>query len=162
MDERAIRRAALMTLRRAILERFPSGPEREKRLAWLAQAVINCQKHVEERRFPNLTRRRWAFAKRNRVWGEPARPNLGGHHLVSTTQIYTHLDFQHLAEVYDKTHPRAHRKEDSPDERLLWDQRRRDRAAMQSQHRYSPPLETWRHANTGHGRDDSLQRPGAT
>ncbi|MCK5093053.1 MAG: tyrosine recombinase XerC, partial [Gammaproteobacteria bacterium] len=25
-------------------------------------------------------------------------------------QIYTHLDFQHLAKVYDQAHPRAHKK----------------------------------------------------
>ena len=30
-----------------------------------------------------------------------------GHQSLSTTQIYTHLDFQHLAEVYDEAHPRA-------------------------------------------------------
>jgi len=30
-----------------------------------------------------------------------------GHANIGTTQVYTHLDFQHLAQVYDKAHPRA-------------------------------------------------------
>jgi len=33
-----------------------------------------------------------------------------GHQNISTTQIYTHLNFQHLAKVFDKAHPRAKRK----------------------------------------------------
>jgi len=34
-----------------------------------------------------------------------------GHASVRTTQVYTHLDFQHLAKVYDSAHPRAHKKD---------------------------------------------------
>jgi integrase/recombinase XerC len=33
-----------------------------------------------------------------------------GHANIGTTQVYTHLDFQHLAQVYDTAHPRARRK----------------------------------------------------
>ncbi len=35
-----------------------------------------------------------------------------GHADIATTQVYTHLDFQHLADVYDRAHPRAHKKND--------------------------------------------------
>jgi hypothetical protein len=43
MDERALIRAAEITLRRVILANFPPGPEREKRLEWLARAMSSRQ-----------------------------------------------------------------------------------------------------------------------
>ena len=39
-----------------------------------------------------------------------------GHAHIATTQIYTHLDFQHLARVYDAAHPRSQRSPDDPTE----------------------------------------------
>jgi integrase/recombinase XerC len=38
-----------------------------------------------------------------------------GHADIATTQIYTHLDFQHLARIYDATHPRARKKSKAPE-----------------------------------------------
>ncbi len=35
-----------------------------------------------------------------------------GHANIATTQVYTHLDFQHLAKVYDQAHPRARKRKD--------------------------------------------------
>ena len=39
---------------------------------------------------------------------------LMGHASIASTQVYTHLDFQHLAKVYDQAHPRARKKPAKP------------------------------------------------
>ena len=39
---------------------------------------------------------------------------LMGHVSIASTQVYTHLDFQHLAKVYDQAHPRARKKPATP------------------------------------------------
>jgi hypothetical protein len=43
VDEKAIKRAALITLRRAIQQNFPPGSEREKRLEWLERTASSRQ-----------------------------------------------------------------------------------------------------------------------
>lgn len=40
-----------------------------------------------------------------------------GHSSISTTQVYTHLDFQHLAKAYDAAHPRARKKTSVPEKK---------------------------------------------
>ena len=42
-----------------------------------------------------------------------------GHSNITTTQVYTRLDFQHLAKVYDAAHPRAHATDAGPEASAL-------------------------------------------
>ena len=39
-----------------------------------------------------------------------------GHASLAATQVYTHLDFEHLKQVYTKAHPRSHLNEKTQDE----------------------------------------------
>lgn len=66
---------------------------------------------VWKRVYPHLLRHSCASHLLESSGNLRAVQELLGHADIGTTQIYTHLDFQHLARVYDAAHPRARRKD---------------------------------------------------
>ena len=74
----------------------------QKRLKYWAQ-----KQGIEMNVFPHMLRHSFASHMLESSGDLRAVQELLGHADISTTQIYTHLDFQHLAKVYDAAHPRA-------------------------------------------------------
>ncbi len=68
------------------------------------------ERGVWKRVYPHLMRHSCASHLLESSGDLRAVQELLGHADIGTTQIYTHLDFQHLARVYDAAHPRARRK----------------------------------------------------
>lgn len=83
-----------------------SGRQIEKRLAeWAVKT--GCDRHVH----PHMLRHSFASHLLQSSGDLRAVQELLGHANLSTTQIYTSLDYQHLAKVYDAAHPRARKKD---------------------------------------------------
>jgi integrase/recombinase XerC len=74
----------------------------QKRLKYWAK-----KQGIDMNVFPHMLRHSFASHMLESSGDLRAVQELLGHADISTTQIYTHLDFQHLAKVYDAAHPRA-------------------------------------------------------
>ncbi|WP_347329943.1 tyrosine recombinase XerC [Marinimicrobium locisalis] len=112
-------RAALKTW---LQERAPMAPaeesalfisQRGKRLTpravQLRMQQLSIKQNMDEPVHPHMLRHSFASHMLESSGDLRLVQELLGHANISTTQVYTHLDFQHLAKVYDQAHPRANR-----------------------------------------------------
>jgi integrase/recombinase XerC len=80
------------------------------RTVQLRMTTLALQQGIPKHIHPHLLRHTFASHMLESSGDLRAVQELLGHADIATTQIYTHLDFQHLAKVYDAAHPRAKRK----------------------------------------------------
>lgn len=69
--------------------------------------------NLDERVHPHALRHSFASHLLQSSGDLRAVQEMLGHSSIRSTQVYTHLDFQHLAKVYDQAHPRARKKPDA-------------------------------------------------
>ena len=87
-------------------KRISTRHVRERVQLWAKQQGLNQHVH------PHMLRHSFASHMLESSQDLRAVQELLGHANLSTTQVYTHLDFAHLAKVYDNAHPRAKKRSD--------------------------------------------------
>jgi integrase/recombinase XerC len=107
---------------------------------------------------PHLFRHACATHVLERCGDIRAVQELLGHVSISTTAIYTHLNFENLAKTYTATHPRARRQISEPI--VLRDQRGGDRQTLRRGHQDGQALETRYVPSAGNSSHDSVGQPG--
>ncbi len=100
--------------------RVDAGPNREQKALFISQQGTRLGARAVQMRFqklsltlgvpvnPHMLRHSFASHILESSGDLRAVQELLGHAHIATTQVYTHLDFQHLAKVYDSAHPRAY------------------------------------------------------
>lgn len=91
----------------------PKGGPLSRRSLQLRLKRWGILQGVQQGVYPHLFRHSFASHVLESSGDLRAVQELLGHANISTTQIYTHLDFQHLAKTYDAAHPRARKKKDT-------------------------------------------------
>ncbi len=114
---------ALAALRAWLVERAPLAPQGEQAMFLARNGAPLSARSVQARLkqwglklglpgnvHPHALRHSFASHLLQSSGDLRAVQDMLGHASISTTQVYTHLDFQHLARVYDAAHPRARKK----------------------------------------------------
>lgn len=87
------------------------GQRLSQRTVQLRLKALSVSQDMSQSVNPHMLRHSFASHLLESSGDLRAVQELLGHANISTTQIYTHLDFQHLAKVYDQAHPRAQKKD---------------------------------------------------
>jgi integrase/recombinase XerC len=103
-DLAPVGQAALFVSRRG--NRLSSRSVQQRIARWARLRGLDQSVH------PHMLRHSFATHLLESAGDLRAVQELLGHADIRTTQVYTHLDFQHLAKVYDRAHPRAKRRRD--------------------------------------------------
>src|SRR5439155_7855197 len=102
-ETRPVRDAEAMFLSRSGRRITPRAIE-QRLAAWAVKRGLS--RHVH----PHMLRHSFASHVLQSSGDLRAVQELLGHASIASTQVYTHLDFQYLAKIYDQAHPRARKK----------------------------------------------------